>query len=299
MTASHSIRRVLPLAVSLGLLAWLGTRISPRAVLDAAGHVHWQALLPATAAMVLALYLWDSVCLPTVYRINDKRWGYARSLRLRGLSYLGGAWNYEVGQAALAWGMSRQQGTSVVLMVARSLLLAYHDIVVLLGLGLVGSLLSSDPRMERLRWGIAFGLMGASMLAFGAWAMPKKVRHFFKHGELALSGWNLRRSLALVPMRVVYFSILIIYAALSLRICSISVDGRVVFGAVPLVLLADALPSLAGLGTRETTLQMLLNPSQPEVLLAMSLIWSTGLILGRAAIGLAHLWWSQLYPDAH
>jgi hypothetical protein len=54
------------------------------------------------------------------------------------------------------------------------------------------------------------------------------------------------------------------------------------------------LPNFAGLGTRETSLLLLLAPPEPAVLLAMSLIWSTGMILFRFVIGLAHLWCHEL-----
>ena len=96
--------------------------------------------------MVVALYLWDASCLPTVYSVDGNSWPYRRSLHLRGVSYLGGAVNYELGQAALAWGVARLQNIGVVRMLSRSVLLAYHDIVVLLAAGWVGSLLSDDPR---------------------------------------------------------------------------------------------------------------------------------------------------------
>jgi hypothetical protein len=67
-----------------------------------------------------------------------------------------------------------------------------------------------------------------------------------------------------------------------------------VLSTIPLVLLADGLPNFAGLGTRETSLLLLLAPREPPVLLAMSLIWSTGMILVRFVIGLAHLWCHEL-----
>ena len=71
-------------------------------------------------------------------------------------------------------------------------------------------------------------------------------------------------------------------------------SSDVVASTIPLVLLADGLPSVAGLGTRDTALQLLLSPDNPEALLAMSLIWSTGLVVVRSIIGLAHLWIGQL-----
>jgi hypothetical protein len=296
MKLSPRIKLVASLGVSTGLLAWLVVRVSPPALAHAAADVNWKLLAPATAAMVVALYFWDAVCLPTVYRVDENRWGYWRSLHLRGLSYLAGAIHYELGQAALAWEMAVVQGTSVVRMLSRSVLLAYHDIVVLLGLGLAGSLLSDDPRVERVRPAVAIALTIALAIALTFWLLPAKVRTKIwgmKIDEL-FAGWSLSRSLRLIPLRCIYFSVFAVYAAGALEICRIPVDHHVVATTIPLVLLADGLPSIAGLGTRETALQLLLNPDKPEVLLALSLIWSTGLIVVRSVIGLACLWGGQL-----
>jgi hypothetical protein len=98
-----------------------------------------------------------------------------------------------------------------------------------------------------------------------------------------------------MPLRFGYFAILVVYAAIALSICRIPVDHEVVLSTIPLVLLAEGLPNFAGLGTRETSLQLLLAPREPAVLLAMSLIWSTGMLLIRFVIGLVHLTIQQLF----
>jgi hypothetical protein len=347
MKASTPIRVIASLGVSAGLLAWLVFRVSPQALAHAAAEVNWRLLAPATVAMVFALYFWDAVCLPTAYRVDDNRWSYWRSLHLRGLSYLAGSLHYELGQAALAWGMARTQNTSVVRMLSRSVLLAIHDIVVLLGLGLAGSMFTSDPRVERVRPAVTMALSVAVAIALLFWLLPVRLRakvavvllglvlaeslftsdarteriwplvalaialaaavvtwlflltaeqrtKVWAKVEELFAGWSLLRTLRLMLLRCVYFSIFAVYAAVALAICHIAVDHQVVASTIPLVLLADGLPSVAGLGTRDTALQLLLTPDRPEALLAMSLIWSTGLIVVRSAIGLAHLWGYQL-----
>jgi hypothetical protein len=300
MNTSSPIKLIASLGISAALLVWLVLRVSPAALAHAVAEVDWKLLAPATIAMVFALYFWDAACLPTIYRVDDQRWSYWRSLHLRGLSYLGGAFHYELGQAALAWGIARTQKTSVVRMLSRTVVLAFHDVVVLLALGLVGSLFSSDPRVERVRPAVAIALSIALFIAFVLWIVPAAWRKKVwgtKLDEL-FAGWTLMRSLRLVPLRCVYFCIFAIYAAAALETCRVPVDHQVVASTIPLVLLADGLPSIAGLGTRDTALQLLLKPDNPDSLLAMSLIWSTGLIVGRSAIGLAHLWGHQLlYGD--
>jgi hypothetical protein len=170
--------------------------------------------------------------------------------------------------------------------------LAYHDIVVLLAMGLAGAVLSDQPRIVQIRPMIATGLGIALALAVFFWLLPHVIgpRIRSKHVDLLFEGWSLRRSLQLMPQRVVYFGILIIYAAVALRICRVPVDHHVVASSIPLVLLADGLPNFAGFGTRDVSLQLLLRPEDPAVLFAMSLIWSTGMLVIRTVIGLAHLW---------
>jgi hypothetical protein len=244
--------------------------------------------------MVVALYLWDSVCLQTVYSVHENRWSYGQSLHLRGLSYLGGCVNYEVGQAALAWGLARLQNASVVRMLSRSVLLAYHDIFVLLTGACLGSLLTNDPRITRVRPYLAIAIVVVAAIAALFRILPRAIRDRFRapDGESYLEGWNFARSLRLIPMRFVYFGILLVYAIVALHICDIPIDRGVTASAMPLVLLADGLPSFAGLGTRETSLQLLLDPGRERapMLLAMSFFWSTGLLTGRLAIALASLW---------
>jgi hypothetical protein len=288
--------RALPLFVSTSLLAGIIWYVSPEKLMSAAAQLRWELLLPATAVMVIALYLWDAFCLPAVYAIDGRRLPYGKSLHVRGLSYLGGALNYELGQAAIAWGMARLQQANILQMLSRSVLLAYHDAVILLAAGLVGAMLTEDERVVRMRPYIAVALVAAIVIGAIIWSLPARVwaRIMTARVDSILAGWSLRRSLRLVPLRFGYFGILVVYAAIALAICRISVDHKVVLSTIPLVLLAEGLPNFAGLGTRETSLQLLLAPREPAVLLAMSLIWSTGMLLIRFVIGLAHLCCHQL-----
>jgi hypothetical protein len=97
--------------------------------------------------------------------------------------------------------------------------------------------------------------------------------------------------IAALPLRALYFGILVFYAAIALAICRIPVNGEVVLSTIPLVLLAEGLPNFAGLGTRESAILLLLEPTEKAALLAMSLFWSTGMIVFRLLIGLSIFWY--------
>jgi len=288
------LHRLLPVAVSAGLIAGLLYIIPPSKVIEELAQVPWQQIVPVTAAMVLALYFWDTVCLQTVFATNGHVVPYGRMLHVRGRSYLLGAFNYELGQGLVAWAISRLQKISLLATLSRSIVLAYHDLLVLLTVGLLGSLLVADPPAQILaaRYFSLVGLAGLAAVGLAFSLLPRERRERFRQTRWGawMVDWSLRRSAKLAWQRLVYFGILIVYAGVALSICGIPVDVMVVASTIPLVLLADALPSVCGIGTRETALILLLDPENKAVVFALSLIWSTGMIVGRVGIGLVWLW---------
>ncbi len=286
--------------VSAGLVGWLVWRVSPQALLQAAARLDLAILIPATLALVGALYLWDAVCLRWLFSRPGRRPAYATALRARGTSYLAGVVNYELGQALLAWLLARALGLGLLPALGRCLVLVLHDVAVLLTLGLVGSVGGSDARAVALRWGCAAGL-GALLLGLvlagllrGRW----RARAGATRWGAGLEGWHWSRSVQLYALRIAYYGIIVAYAAAGLSLCGVALSRGVVFGVIPVVLLADGLPvSVSGLGTREAALLYLLEPEHPEVLLAWSLLWSAGLLVGRTVIGLANVWMGGQPPQ--
>src|SRR5262249_5208836 len=155
------------------------------------------------------------------------------------------------------------------------------------------SLDDDDSRSAALRPWCAAGLSVLLLVMVLVWLVPERwrVRLAGTRWDAALSGWRPFESLQLYELRIVYYAIIVLYAACGLGLCGVALNRGVLLGVIPLVLLADGLPvSISGLGTRETALLYLLQPEHPQVILAWSLLWSTGLIVGRAGIGLANLW---------
>jgi hypothetical protein len=291
------LRKILPVAISLALVGYLLWSVSPRDLRDKAQALDWRLLVPVTAAFVAALYFWEALCFRSLFSLADRPLTYQQMLRVRGISYLAGIFNYEAGQAIAAWRVAVLQQTGLLSALSRTVLLAYHDLLVLMALGAMGATLSNDPSMATVRWFCLSGLGILIIVGLVPLMLPEDWRARLRQTRWGawLGSWSVFRSAQLVLLRIVYFALFVIYAALALAICRIPVDHTVTLGTVPLVLLADALPSASGLGTRDTALQWLLNPQWPEqtdgVLLAMSLIWSMGLLLGRLTIGLINLWW--------
>jgi hypothetical protein len=273
--------------VSAALIGWLFWRVPPSEVAEAAAALDWLLLTVVTGLLVLGLYFWDAVCLRWLFAQIGWRLRYGTVLHARGCSYLLGAVNYELGQALLAWKLSQEHGFPLGRILAGCVLLGCHDLAMLLGLGLVGSLVGPVDRLQTIVLCSA-GIVGLVALRVFARRVSRR-----QEGWLAV--WSWRRSARLLLLRGAYYGLQLTYAAVALGVCNLVVDARVIAGVIPLVLLVVGLPiSVSGLGTRETALKYLLAPAPPAVVVAFGLFWTAGLITGRLALGLAHTWLPHL-----
>ena len=287
--------KLLPFSISLGLIVWLICRISPGGLLHAATLLPWRLLAPMTLGLVVVLYLWDVVCLLTVYSDENRRLTYLQMLRIRGRSYLVGAFNQGLGQAAVAWEAARIQESSFIAALSRSVLLGWHEGVLLAAAALGGSLWIDRPEIASLRFFCAvflfFLLSGALLIYF----LPRSRRR----RSAAHAMGRLAQFVDVAPLfpfdslAPAYFAVVGVYVFLALQICKVPVQPAAALTLIPLVLLASVLPSASGLGTRETALCLLFQPAPADVLLAFGLIWSSGVIVVRLAIGLAWLWYGK------
>lgn len=291
----HIARKAWPAVISIALLGWLIWRVEPERLAAAAVELPLPTLMAVTALLVLTLYFWEAVCFRVLFGVAERPLTYGAALRVRGLSYLAGVVNYEAGQALAAWHIARRQQTTLLSALSRTVLMAHHDLVVLFAMASIGATLSSDPQAVRLRPYCWTGLAVVVGLAVVPAFLPGPWRARFRASRWGawLDSWSWGRSARLVGVRTVYFALFVVYGAIALRLCEMPLELARVVGTIPLVLLADALPSASGLGTRDTALQLLLRPQRPDALLAMSLVWSSGLLMGRFCIGVVVLWWTR------
>ena len=122
----------LRVAISAGLVAWVIWRVSPQDLIRVAPLLPWQQLVSATAALVAGLWFADSFCVRWLFAQPDRSLRFSSALFARGSSYLLCSVNYELGQAAMAWSLSRAQGRTLISALGTCVLLAFHDIAVLL-----------------------------------------------------------------------------------------------------------------------------------------------------------------------
>lgn len=283
----------MPVLVSAALVTLAVYRVSPERLAAAAARLNWPPLVALTAGFVLALYFADALCLRWLFSQPDLKLSYFTALHARGCSYLFSAVNYGLGQAALAWKFATIQRQPLIGALGRLAVMLCHDMVVLLTMGLLASLISSHPQVQAIRVFCltALGVVGTAVAA--TWFLPPTLRERLRQTKWGVffSWWSAGRSLRLGLLRFGYFSIIVVYVTIGLALCEIVVDAQIIFSSVPIVVLVEGLPiSMSGLGTRETTLTYLL-PGDDSTVVAFSLIWSTGLIVGRLLLGLVH-WWA-------
>jgi hypothetical protein len=284
----HLGRFCLPVLISAGLIIWLLSQVSPARLAAAAALLNWPVLAGLTTGLFLGLFLWDTVCLKWLFAQPAHPLPFRTVLHARAASYPWTVLNYEVGQGVLAWLLGRARDMPLGAAIGRTILLALHDVAVLLGLALVGAVVIARPRSPVIALACGGGLLALAVAAVILKRLPPGWRGWLPQRGSFLDWWGLRHTLTLVGLRLLFFSIIWAYVAVGLRVCGFAEDGRVIGGVIPLALTAEAIPSVSGLGTRDTVLKTCLQPSpeQEAVLLGFTLIWSTGLLIGRLTVGL-------------
>ncbi len=287
-------RRLFPVLVSCGLVAWLVWSVTPEKLARALSGGPWPWLVLATIVQAVVLFLWDTVSLWWLFSQPDRPLPFRAVLRARTDTVLWSAINLEIGQAMFAAKAASLRSEPVTAALGRCLVLALFDTGTLMSLALLGSLLKPEPLTSYLRWVCVAVLLGLAALAVGLRWLPHRGRQWLENQDWArwLAWWSWGHSFRLTAQRLILFLLVLVYAGVCLALCGIPADGRTVFGVIPFVLLAEALPGTGGLGERETALVYLLGADgvQRAELLSFGLIWSTVVILSRITIGLVSSW---------
>jgi uncharacterized membrane protein YbhN (UPF0104 family) len=299
----HYGKKVVPFLISFGLVTWLIWKVTPEKLLVVLSTSSWPWLLLATVAQLVVLFLWDTLNLWWLFSQPhpEHRPTFRTVLRARTDSIQWSAINLEIGQGVFAYKVAKAIGEPITEALGRFFVLALFDFGTLQSLGLIGSFLVTNPLIATLRWVCVASTVGLLALALILHFLPAAWRQWLegKNWGRWLKWWSWRHSLLLWAQRLTMFLLVILYAWVGLLIIGIHPDARTVFGTIPFVLVAEALPGTGGLGERETALIYLLNPGGKEAeLLAFGLIWSTVVIVGRVLIGLVSSWLPHAKEEA-
>ncbi len=247
-------------------------------------------LLLAAVVQLVGLFFWDTFSLWWLYSQPSPQLSFLTVLRARADVSAWTAVNLEIGQAVFGGRLAQITGLSVRAALSLSVVVGFFDFATIVTLALIGTLLRPDPSLFFLRW-VSLGVLGGmTLFVLALCFLPDRWRQWSidaKVGEW-LQWWSWRHTGWLALQRLILILLILLYAGISLALCGLPSSVGLVCAVIPCVLLAEALPSAGGLGTRETTLLTLLPVStgQSAVVLSFSLIWSTVLIVGRVAISL-------------
>ena len=283
------LQRVLPAAVSAVTLGWVVTSFDMSALGDA---LSWRVL----AVLVPGLLAYGAITLMleafSILRLTGRRPGFGvwTAARIKCASYLLAIVNYFLGGAALTILLQRRAGLGLGETASVVLLIFAVDIVVVLALGTLGASLAG-PEGPAVRAGFA------AVAAAGFFAGLLLLRTPRSLGPLErIRSLSVFDALRRTPTRV-----LVELGALRLTfsLCFIGIGGvafaafgipvapdRLVLGMLTLAIVGALPIAVAGLGTGQVAaVYVFAGVAAPEVLIALSLVLSAGLIALRAGMG--------------
>lgn len=297
------LKRALPWAVSLVLVAWLVATTDVPAVWAAIQAVPLAPLVAVTVGMVLIGFLYDTLCLGLVLRRFGAPVRFGELLPLKGASYFLNIVNYNAAAGGMAFHLSRTRGVPFLETASTFLFLNVADLAalgLLVGLGLLGAGELVSPEARTGLW-TTVAVVGAAI--GGTWLYWNGRLDLLVLGRLRT--WRIFRAFAdarirdyawLTALRVglLFQYILLMWAYLALF--GIEVPLTAMLALHPIVVFLWTVPiSIAGLGTVQVAQRLIYAPFVDAGVDAIPLVdaCSTTMIfatvLVRVVIGYASL----------
>ncbi len=289
--ARRLIQRLFPVVVSVGALVTLLRMVDVSAVFDA---VTWRVatwLVPALLAYGALTLLLEAVSLRLLVPRARPGFDGWTAARIKCASYLLAIVNYTLGQGALAVLLRRRAGVRLAEAASIVVLIAVIDLLVLLGLALPGALVSGSGAPV-LRAGVlavaGIGFLAALAIlrAPGSLGPLERIRSLSAFDALRTT--PLSRLARLAALRVVFVSSFIALSACAFYGFGVAPRPGAFIVGMAVVAVVGALPiAVAGLGTSQAAVLYVFRDLAPApTLLAISLVFTAGLISLRVAMGL-------------
>ncbi len=287
-----AMQRGLPLAVSLGVLAWLFRSVDLAAVVGAITPRVAFVMVPAMA-LFGASTLWIEA--NSILRLlpdaphHFTRWEAAR---IKCASYLPGVVHYTLGVGGLAVLLRRRTGISLAEAAGVVLTISSADLLVVVTAATVSAAIigmasvAAQSGLVILVVGGFFG--GIALLRTSASLGPlESVRNLALF--TGLRSLPIERLFHLLLLRAVFSVCFIAGCASAFAAFQVEAPPALMIGGIMVVALVSTLPiAVAGLGTSQAAfVYVFADLAPPERLLAMSLVLSFGILSLRAAMGLA------------
>jgi Lysylphosphatidylglycerol synthase TM region len=239
---------ILAWAVTVAILGYLFRTISFAQVWQSMHEAHWWAI-PASAVIVLAVYLADSFAIMKTFGWFVAPLSYREVLVVRGATYLLALVNYTIGQGAIIYFVNRSRGVPILRGTAAVLLVMGINMLMLLVLASVGFLVAADVPPV-LRMVILAAYAGLSIYILLVAIRPRWLasRPIF---DVLLSA-GVRGHLKSLAVRVPHIFTLLALSWISMAAFGVVVPVSKALLCLPIVYFVAVLPiSVQGLGTSQ------------------------------------------------
>jgi hypothetical protein len=291
------LQRILPAAVSIAALSWLFL-YGGIAFADVFETMTWKiafVLTPALAVYGAVALLLEARSIMLLVERTPREFTAWTAARIKCASYLLTIVNYTLGAGALAFLLQRRAGLRLGESASVVLLISSLDLVVVLVFGAIGatSMAISSPAQRELILGVTIiavlGFFGGIALLRipGSLGPLERIRSLTVFQALRTTPIN--RLLHLVVIRLIFsIAFLSLGGAIFLAFGITPPIGQLVAGMM-VVALVSVLPiAVAGLGTSQlAVLSVFGNLADDTTLVALSLVFTAGMILLRAGMGVA------------
>ena len=290
MNWGTALKRLLPLAVSAGVLVWLLHDVDPRALADALTPHVAKVMIPALIAFC-AVTLWiEAVSIHRLVAEPPPSFGLWSAARIKCASYLPALIHYTLGVGGLAVLLRRRTGLSLAEALGLVLLISSIDLILALAAA-SGSAALVGTESHTVRTGLIVAVIAAFFAGLALVRSPASLGAFERVRALAifdgLRRVPLSRLAELFTLRALFSICFVAGCASAFAAFEIFPPPARFVAGIMLVALVAALPiAVAGLGTSQVAFVYLFSDLAPEEqLLAMSLVLSFGIIALRAAMG--------------
>jgi hypothetical protein len=286
-----ALKRLLPLAVSAGVLVWLLHDVDRRAIAGALTPHVAKVMIPALVAFC-AVTLWiEAVSIHRLVVDPPATFGLWSAARIKCASYLPALIHYTLGVGGLAVLLRRRTGLSLAEALGLVLLISSIDLILALAAA-TGSAALVGTESHIVRTGLIAAVIAAFFAGLALVRSPASLGAFERVRALAIFDGLRRVSLArlaeLFTLRALFAACFVAGCASAFAAFEIFPPPARLVAGIMLVALVAALPiAVAGLGTSQVAFVYLFSDVAPEErLLAMSLVLSFGIIIMRAAMGI-------------
>lgn len=280
-------RRALGLLLTIGLIAFVLSRVELDAFIAALRGVSYSAFLALTLGFVLALLAADSFASVVLYRWTVAPIRYRDFFLFRGASYLPAVVNHHVGQAFLAYTLSRVYGVSLARVAGATLVVYASWAGCILTFGTGALAVQGDPK-----WLVSLLVAGVAYLAI----IALKPKWLVDRGLLApLFETGVVGHLVAVAARVPHFVVIFSATWAIFEVFGIHIPWQAAALHVPVLMVLSTLPlTPLGFGTRDAFSSLVFakyatgtEAEQLSQVGAATLSWGVGLMLANALVGAA------------